>query len=241
MFIHNGIAHDYCFEQSAECLARICDRVIVADCESTDGSLRVLTSLSHTYPNIEVVSLDWRPGKEGNWLGDVSNTLRHRLGTDWWFTLQGDEVTDPKHRNEIRTSMGSGLPLRLPRHNFWGSRRSVAPHNRACAGAELIRICPIEIPIVLDGGGASDYQPSLLCAHIPIFHYGFLRRASGAVAKSILMEDAYTGGRHNPLWDRVGSEGMGVIYDSWPASENIPFSGEHPQFMDQWLNERGHL
>lgn len=239
IFLHNGVASDYCFEHAIESLAFACDRVIAADCESTDGTLQRLREIQKRFPHVEIVSLPWTPSPWGRWLRDLGNTLRSQLGTDWWFHLQWDEVIDPAEAPLVRSLIRhSANSFQFERFNFWASPHLITPTGRVC-GNHVVRLARIDIPLAGDCEGAMPTSTTVKTS-VPIWHYGFMRNPESFRRKGILMETAYTSGSYNPVLDTLPEKGIKGLQDCWPVSEALPFTRPHPQFMHKWITDRGH-
>ena len=238
VFAHNAIEHDYCLEQSVRAMSSVCDRVIVADCESCDGTLDLIHGLSEELGNIQVETLRWSPnsGGWGSWLGDLANECRRKLETDFWFHLQADEVISEDSFDVVSNLRNSGSSYWFRRNNYWTSPYLLTPVNRVCSSS-IIRFSKASDPICGDGESAAP-NASTKQSDIVIHHYGFLRKPEGFAKKARKMEAAYTGGSYNPIIDKVEKEGMKKLRDDW-SDPLVPFNGSHPKSMIPWLIERG--
>lgn len=238
MIVHNGIEGDYCFRESVRSMLAVCDEVVALDADSTDGTMQALVDMASEDSKLNIVSAAWQSSPMGKWLSDLTNSARLHCRFDWHLNLQADEVIDPSAAEEIRKSAWLRQGLCMPRLNFWGDHRHVLP-NGVCVSSWVYRFAPTRVPSVGDAESlnpvGSKYQPS----KCRIFHYGFIRKAAGFVAKSIPMQEAFFG-THDPLIDRVPAEGMKVLLESHPMHELLPFSGEHPKVAHDWLKERGY-
>jgi hypothetical protein len=238
VYAHNAVEYDYTLAQTIECLAATCDRVVVCDCESTDGTFDVMWWAANRHPHVRILSHPWQPNKGGwgSWLADLANFCRGQLHTDFWFHLQADEVIHEADYGKVIQMRRKPLKRVFVRNNYWTDHRHVTPPNRVCSSS-IVRFAPIDAPLFGDGESASK-DGGIFHADVPIHHYGFIRKPAGFAKKARLMETAFTGGNYNPIIDTVEREGVRKLRDEWD-DPLLPPVGEHPSAMIPWLEERG--
>ncbi|GIV54435.1 MAG: hypothetical protein KatS3mg039_0953 [Candidatus Kapaibacterium sp.] len=91
-FIRNGIERGYPFMEAIQTLSVLCDEVIVAVGDSTDGTRQALVEAG--LPNLRIVETQWDDNNRvgGTELARQTNiALRHARG-EWCLYLQGDEL-----------------------------------------------------------------------------------------------------------------------------------------------------
>lgn len=192
MFIYNGISQDYCFQESIKCLEECCDKVIVVDAGSTDGTAEALTDTEKT-KIIRLPNIMWqlKHGKEK--LSYFSNIAHSLLDTDFLFYLQSDEILHESCydtlRNAIELDQSGYICKRI---NLWASPylRLDVPHNRKPCSTEIIRLAK-------SGAMSYDDAESLivpghvyadLSEQLRIYHMGFVRKREVHVHKITHMQ-----------------------------------------------------
>lgn len=95
--IRNGIKAQYPFVESIVSALPLCDRVLLVDGGSTDGTLQVLKELAATYPTVELhqqveLSASQRHGVID---GQLYYGFDELADMDWIFEIQADEIWHP--------------------------------------------------------------------------------------------------------------------------------------------------
>ena len=92
---------DLFVEQAVRNVAGFCDRIIIADNGSTDGTWDILRQLDREYPHIETHRIR-RPAESHDLIADLA-------GSDSWvFGVDGDEIYDPEGLERFRSTLMSG-------------------------------------------------------------------------------------------------------------------------------------
>lgn len=84
-------------------IAAFCDKIIITDHQSTDGTFEICKKLADEFPKIELISI--------HSLSESFKVIKPYCGTKTWiFAVDGDEIFDPAGLGEMR--------LRLLRGDF---------------------------------------------------------------------------------------------------------------------------
>lgn len=235
------IKGDYCFELTIRCLSAVCDEVVIADAGSTDGTRNVLLELYRTLGNVRILDYEREDCFNNKaLLTRWMNWTREQLHGSHQLYLDADEIIDPEQRERIRSQAITNHPFWCRRYNFWGDHRHVTPPGVVC-GDEVVRLAPQHywmpsdepcIPEARIRDDAIKYGPD-------IFHYGFIRKPEGFLAKSAWLQPALVGSFDDRL-KRAMQTG-----EDWRAlapcpKTPLPFHGKHPSIALNWLKDRGY-
>lgn len=92
---------DLCIGRVVANIAGFCDRIIIADHQSSDNTPTVVAGLAREYPHIEVHSIA-QPS-------DSHELIRDLAGTPTWvFGVDGDEIYDPAGLKNLRAGLLAG-------------------------------------------------------------------------------------------------------------------------------------
>lgn len=240
-FCIDPIKYDYCFLQSIECLTELCDKVVVVDAGSEDGSIDLLKSVESD--KVKVVYLQrgqyWDKIRGKEKLSFFQNMALEHLDTDYYYLQQADEVTHENSFKYIRAAMESGHEaFMVTRHNLWGDCNrilNVEPHRQPCS-TQVIRLAKRTYPSVDDGESVGCWNVSMdWCDKIVMYHYGFVRKKEIMKDKIINMQRDVFEIDHDKKLD-----GMEVFdYRAWHDDNVlIPMKGTHPKFIQDWIKER---
>src|SRR5690242_3990031 len=104
-YIRNGLTFQYPFLQSIQSILPVCDELIVAVGDSTDGTREAIVALNS--PKIKIIDTLWdnnlRTG--GKILATQSNVGLKNCTGDWLFHIQADEVIHEKDIDKIKQSI----------------------------------------------------------------------------------------------------------------------------------------
>src|ERR1044072_6206368 len=123
VFCIDPIKYDYSIKESIECLAEMCDKVIVLDAGSKDGSVELLKTLESD--KVKLVCLErgryWDQIRGREKLSFFQNMALQYLDTDYYYLQQADECTHQDSFKHIREAINSGHEaFMVTRHNLWG-------------------------------------------------------------------------------------------------------------------------
>lgn len=238
-FIHNGVEHDYCFEESIRSLLGVCDEVVVVEAASTDDTLKRIQAIND--PKIKIVSAPWLQSpliRETNtdWTKDLAELARSNLTAPMNLYLQGDEVLHEEDYPLIRTLAAQWKPRYFQRLNFWLDDSHLAPHGHVC-GHRVCRLAPSDRRVIW--GSESLEDSSAQDSDVRIFHYGFIRKGEGFRKKSEIMGKNFIGAI-DPIIYNYEKEGPMALKNLFKG-QLIPYTGSHPSIASDWLKEREYL
>lgn len=242
MFCHNVLSLDYAVHEALFSLQGVCSEISIVDAASTDGTREWLEDCASVDPRIKLSFGDWNPKSDwnGQWLCDLANLARERLTTDYHIPIQADECLHEADYDLIREAAEIGLTYKCRRFNFWKDAWHLAPHGRVC-GANIVRMGKRELPFIGDAENIADYGTAQQSA-VRIYHVGFLRHDEAQARKGISMEEEFMG-THNPIYDRMKTEGRKPFdEESFPEPLiDFPRENNHPAILIPWLKERNRL
>ncbi len=242
LIVRNAIALDYCLQAAIDSLLGVCDRVIVLDGYSDDGTWQWLTKTYLYNPRVKLMLHKWEPCSMGTWLSDLTNRAAAQLDTDMQINLQADETLHEDDYPLIRQLAATGHTYALERLNFWHDHRHLLrPHVKV--GSTIVRLAPSDALSFGDAQGLEakrGWQPS----KVRIYHYGFIRKAPALAAKGRQMQQAFFGVQDS-IWDAVEAEGAGALTDvkhatAVPLEQLVPYTGTHPKAAHRWLLDHGY-
>lgn len=240
IFVRRAIRYDYCIEAAITSLLGVCDEVVVVDCQSDDGTYEMLWEMKEKEKRIKLHRHPWVPvaGRNGAWLADVANYAREALTADYHVGLQADEVLHSGDYNLIREAATTGAKALVKRLNFWLDHRHLLPEGEK-VGSKIVRLAPKHAPWWGDAESLRPDGTEIDLTAITIFHYGFIRKLDSFIERSVNFQDEWHG-FHDPLFDRMRTEGRKPLEDHFPKERLVEFRGTHPKAAHQWLTERGY-
>jgi glycosyltransferase involved in cell wall biosynthesis len=184
--IRDNMRLGYCVELAIESLLKVCEEVVVADCESTDGTLQMLQRWADREPRLKIVTFPWTnpSGVSHRFWVEWLNFARQHLTTKFQITLDGDEILDdsPACHAAIREAVNSQNPARrFRRNNYWKSPELVIPTGYCCAD-RVVRLGLAEMAMPSDQPVHPGEYPIVDAAveddRLLVHHVGFLRPAT---------------------------------------------------------------
>jgi len=242
IFVRRAIRYDYCIREAINSLLGICDEVVVADCQSDDGTYEMLHEMASKEKRIKLHRHPWKPvaGRGGAWLADVANYAREALTTDYHIGLQADEVLHEGDYHLIKRAAESNARCLVTRINFWLDHRRYLPVGEK-VGSKIVRLAPKSVEWWGDAESLKPDGTEVDLTAVHIFHYGFIRKLDAFVDRSISIQTEWHGeGNHDKLFDRIKAEGKQPLIDHFPVEKLVKFRGSHPKFAAEWLKERGY-
>lgn len=243
--IRNGFRLDYCWKEAVRSLLPICDKVIVCDCDSDDGTREHIDEWCRHEPKLIPLNFPWKdPKGDVTWWPTWVNYAREHLPTDMHIQLDADEVIHEDDYGAIKTAVASKSILFCKRLNFWRDSRHLIPEG-VCCGTKVLRIAPTNMPIPSDYpfGPANDTVARAVESNIRIFHYGFLRERHAFFRKAREVQRIWVNSYDPRLekaesYDGEWSEMPGIT--GWEDSL-VDYNGSHPSAIRLWLEERQHV
>jgi len=244
--IRNAIEYDFCISECIRSVAPVCDEILVADSDSTDGTMDLLLSLAVQIPQLKILNYPHEePNNDGLYVMRWTNWIRERLSTDYNFQIDADEVLHESCYGNFRERLqGPEVSLLVQRWNFWIDAQTMVPFGELC-GHEVLRVAPkrhwlpADVPLP-QGQDAMNLQVD--ARDIQIFHYGFLRKPEAFFKKEKFLQTAFTGG-YDPHLDRLEDrkhDFMKERVDQFHGRPLEKFLGTHPAVAHQWLLDRGY-
>ena len=249
MFIHNAIQFDYCVAEALDSLCALCDKAIVLDANSTDGTLDLLMDVQKRNRNLQVVSgANWECNQNYDRLRILANLAKSYLDTEWHFMLQADEVIHEGCFSTIRDVINSNqwMACTMRRCNLFGDLNHYLGYNipneqKPCSDA-VVRLATIEWEAYADAENLQS-DPASTCQtkleNITIYHYGYVRRDTNHIEKTLSMQSWFWGPTSVPDQRVVEMKTGRYEWEKMRSRvflEKIPM--EHPKFSKAWAEER---
>lgn len=183
--IRNSHALAYCVELAIESLLTVCEEVVVADSDSTDGTLETLQRMADNESRLKIVRFPWTnpKGVSHHYWVEWLNFARQHLTTKFQITVDGDEIIDSSEacHAAIREACASPNPARrFRRNNYWRSPELLIPPGHCCAH-EVVRLGLAEMAMPSDQpvhpGEYPIVDAAKFDARLLVHHVGFLRPA----------------------------------------------------------------
>ena len=239
MILHRALEYDYCAKEALRSLVDVCDEVVLMFSSVTSKS--EFEGVFEFIPKSELRKITyhyepWKPCMDGYWLADLTNQARRKLDTDFHLNLQADEVLHPDDYPAIRAACVGEQRTMFNRLNFWINHRQTVDHGKVC-GYRVLRLAPTYVPSVGDAESLCPGTSTLVQSPMRIYHYGFIRKPIPQANKTIAMQEGWIK-THDPCLDRLKTEGL-KAFEGHQDIAGVPFRGEHPPIMKNWLLERG--
>lgn len=238
-FIYNAIECDYPVIESINALKDCCDQVVVVDAGSTDGTQDLLATINAG--NCSVLYLDeWDKHQGRQKLSYFTNRAIELLNTDWFISIQADEILSECSFDNIRAAIEHATvdSYVCKRWNLWRdplSMLQLEQHRKPCSD-EVIRLCR-------SYGRAYDDAEQIAAKNthvfgqpeaIQIFHVGYIRNPVKHVIKARrMLVDVFGLGMDS----RIGEI---FDYSKFPftGDDIVPVPGPLPVYIREWACER---
>lgn len=195
LFVFNGHKFDYCFMEAIKCLIEFCDYVIVV-AGGDDGTYENVCTLSGE--NIKIIKItqeewDAHHGKEKlSYFTNIAIQEADRMGFEYQFNLQADEIVHEKSYGEIRKAVGLGANAYFcTRINLWESPylKLNVPQERKPCSTEIVRLAKVCYRSYDDAENIAAHDPDVYFLNgIRIYHMGFVRKQEVMKSKIINMQ-----------------------------------------------------
>lgn len=237
---YNAIKQDYCLAECVYSLKEFCDKVVVLDAGSTDGTKELIESFAGTGTSIITCSNEeWRrqTGKEK--LSYFTNVALEYVETDWFYYQQADEITHEHSYTAIHKAINCYSEAYLSsRINLWGDpyHKLVVPQNRMPCSTEIVRLAKRKYRAYDDAESIAVIPNSSFVEDIRMYHMGFVRSRDVHADKIRHMQgEVFQCGVDQKL------EGM-KQFDPWKwfdkNTDVAPIKEPLPAIIQQWAAER---
>lgn len=246
LFYHNAISQDYCIEEAVQSLKALCDKVVLLDAGSDDGTSDILYKYLDEKVSLLVLPKSIWDGQKGHdKLSYFTNLAISALDTDWNFNLQADEVIHESCFETIREAIEDEFAdgYWVSRINLWGdsSHYLDVPYNRKPVGDQIIRLCRSNCQSI--GDAQSIHCPTAqwqLVDDIRIYHMGFVRSKYVHTKKiKHMLEEIFLQDNDSKV------EAMNGVFDCWgmgfTRDDLKPVKEPLPKFVQEWAMERDKL
>lgn len=239
-WVYNAIQQDYPIVEAANCLKELCDKVIILDAGSNDGTYDIIKSLEDDKTKIVRCSnSEWHKHQGREKLSFFQNFAAAFLITDYYFCLQSDEIIHEKSFEVIRRAIETGNEgYLISRINLWGDSQHQlnVPQDRKPVSTEIVRLAKQYCRSVDDGESIAVQDLNIhFLNDIRVYHMGFVRdNVKHLVKIRHIQEDVF----QIECDKRI--EGMTKFYP-WVAfnrEDVIPIKEDLPKFITQWAKER---
>jgi hypothetical protein len=241
------LVNDYCAELAINSLLGCCDKVLVCDSDSTDGTREWLDKWAAHEPRLRVINWPWpNPVGDKFFLVRWINFAREHLELSMQLHVEADECLHEDDYGAIREAAAIGWPRMFDRLNFWRDAQHLSPDGTYC-GHRVARLGPQALWMPSDAPDPTGSQELVITAHatppdprLRIFHYGALRKNEAFIRKSEIMQTAVLNSFDHRLreareagvhWETLCREGLAPLKD---------FTGTHPAAAKVWLELRGY-
>jgi len=240
IFIRNGEQYDYSYKEAISCLQELCDKVVILDAGSDDGTAEMLQQYEDQNTMVVCLGVDeWEKQQGREKLSYFQNLALSFLDTDYYFLLQGDEILHEDSFIEVRKAIETGKEaFYCKRVNLWGDCNryiNVEPERQPCS-TTVIRLAKTKYRSVGDGESIEAISDISFVDKIRIYHYGFVRKKEVMKRKVINMQEAvFQLGFHDPKLDESETFNSELWFK---GSELSPITENYPKFIKDWVKSR---
>lgn len=244
IMIKNALQWDYNVCESISCLLELCDKVVICDAGSDDGTLAMMWERFGYSQKIDWVFCtpkEWEEQKGSQKLAYFTNKAIAKLDTDWNINLQADECISEHSFPWIRQAINEGKheSYLCKRINLWGDCNHFldVPQERKPCSDVVLRLAKSKYWSAGDAESLEtpECSPKYI-DNIRILHYGFVRKKEVMKSKIINMQQGVFGmENYDPKLDSM------QVFDStaWFQGEDLkPLTEPHPKFMKEWVKTR---
>ena len=235
-FIKNAVNFDFPIKEALLSILPLCDEIVVAVGDCTDGTRELVQSVHPT--KIKIIDTVWNPNlnRDGVVLADETNKALKAIGndSDWLIYIQGDEVMHEAGHAAVLKAMQQykddkrvdGLLFKsLP---FYGSYDYVATSSRWYRNEIRVIKNDKSIYSYKDAQGfrkGNDIKLNVKPVDAYICHYGWVREPSKMQAK-IINGGNFWGGDNFKEPDKTEMFSGSFDYSEIDLLEK--FTGQHP-------------
>lgn len=242
--VRNGNSLDYCWQEAVSSLLQVCEKVIICDSDSTDGTREEADRWTDIEPRLTVINYPWPdPKGKTSWWVDWLNFARENLDTPMQVYVDADEVLylNPEAHTILEDAVANKKSLRVDRLNFWKDARHLIPDGFA-VGKFVVRVGPSNYESVSDEprhkGERKIIDEAIDAPEIKIYHMGFLRKKEAFYSKSKVVLHAFFN-----RWDtrlEVAEQQNKELWESECefSDKLVSFNGTYPESVIKWLKAR---
>lgn len=235
-FIKNAVKFDFPIQEALLSILPLCDEVIVAVGDCTDGTRELVQAIHPT--KIKIIDTVWNPSlnRDGVVLADETNKALKAIGSDsdWLIYIQGDEVMHEGGHEAVLKAMQQykddkridGLLFKYL--HFYGSYDYVATSSRWYRNEIRVIKNDKSIYSYKDAQGfrkGNDVKLNVKPVDAYICHYGWVREPSKMQAK-IINGGNFWGGDNFKEPDKTEMFSGSFDYSEIDLLEK--FTGQHP-------------
>lgn len=246
LIVYNAISQDYCVIEAIESLRAVCDKVIVVDCGSTDGTKHMLHEIEQPICLMFRSTSEWNAikGREKlSYFTNIAIDAAKTMGYEWQLNLQADEILHESSFPFIHEAINKNNEgFYLNRINLWGNSQHQlnVPQERKPVSTEVIRLCKTNYQSV-------DDAESILCPasteyidKIRIYHMGFVRDKHKHIEKIKHIQDEIFLMEHDKRVDDMPN-GFEPFSMGFTKEDLIPIKEPLPIFIREWAKERDRI
>ncbi len=244
-FIKNAIKFDFPIKEAILSILPLCDEIVVAVGDCTDGTRELVATIHPT--KIRIIDTIWDAAKNtgGIVLADETNKAMASISTDtdWCFYIQGDEVFHERDIETVKQAMMmykddiniDGLLFKYL--HFYGSYDYVGSSNKWYRN---------EIRVIKNNKNIYSYKDAqgfrkgnnkkLLVKAIDAFihHYGWVKEPKVMEAKLINGNNFWGGNKHKIEIDKINFN-KNFDYNSIDSLEK--FTKTHPRVIQEKISK----
>lgn len=235
-FIKNAVNFDFPIKEALLSIEPLCDEIVVAVGDCTDGTRELVQSIHPT--KIKIIDTIWNPNlnRDGVVLADETNKALKAIGSDsdWLIYIQGDEVMHEAGHAAVVKAMQQykddkrvdGLLFKYL--HFYGSYDYVATSSRWYRNEIRVIKNDKSIYSYKDAQGfrkGNDVKLNVKPVDAYICHYGWVREPSKMQAK-IINGGNFWGGDNFKEPDKTEMFSGSFDYSEIDLLEK--FTGQHP-------------
>jgi hypothetical protein len=243
-FIKNGIQYDYPFLESIQSILPICDEMIIAVGNCSDGTREAIMNIQSS--KIKIIDTVWDDSlrEGGKVLAVETNKAFDAISpdADWCFYIQGDEVFHQDDLPKIKQGMEKYLAdknvegLVFNHINFFASydfmadsRSWVKNEVRVVRNNKNIRSWKDAMSFRIDG------ERKLKCKYVDatIYHYGWVKHPATQKLKREVFDKLW----HDDDWIKTNYSSTDAEFDYQSVDSLAPFIGTHPAIMQPRIDK----
>lgn len=239
-FIKNAVKFDFPIKESLLSILPLCDEIVVAVGDCTDGTRELVASIHPT--KIKIIDTIWNEKLQvgGAVLADETNKAFHAIDehTDWCFYIQGDEVF---HEDGIENLRAALLKYKDDKNvdgllckylHFYGSYDYIGASNKWYRNEIRIIKNNKKIYSYKDAQGfrkGNDEKLNVKEIDAYMYHYGWVKEPSIMMSKRKEGVKYWEGHKYTEAYHKTD---LGA-YDFSSIDALEKFKGTHPLVMRQ--------